>query len=171
MLVGGIVSADTTRPRVKGKIATIVTKKSVALGGLSISFESASHKHGGDLGMWRFIAKRGAKAEEFELRSSRQKFQAEVAVHGVAFVFEHVDYERFTITLFAQKAPKPIDDDTCAERVSALAAKQGLAEGSSRGYSNDSGIVKVTSGAWTGYCGTLTKRVWIDTAKAVDETK
>gem|GEM_PF-3703844 len=36
MLVGGTVFADTTRPAVKGKTATITVNKSVTLGGLSI---------------------------------------------------------------------------------------------------------------------------------------
>ena len=173
MLVGGIVSADTTRPAVKGKTATITVKKSVTLGGLSISFGVANHKHadnGDTLGMWTFVAKKGASKKEIEVRSEVEHFEAEIAVHGVALVFRHVDYETFTITLFAQKAPKPLDDDACADRVSALAAKQGLKEGSSRGYSNRDGIVIVTSGGWKGYCGTLTKRVWIETS-AVDDTK
>ncbi|MFN0252692.1 MAG: hypothetical protein ACKV2T_37810 [Kofleriaceae bacterium] len=174
MLVGGIVSADTTRPLIKGKTVTITVNKSATLGGLSISFGNAHHKHAADgdtLGMWTFVAKKGRSKKEIELRSEDANFEAEVAIHGVALVFRHVEYEKFNVTLFAQKAPRPLDDETCADRVSVLAAKQGLKEGPSRGYSNRSGIVTVTSGGWTGYCGTLTKRVWIETASAVDDTK
>jgi hypothetical protein len=174
MLVGGIVSADTTRPAVKGKTVAITVKKSVTLGGVSISFGVANHKHaaGGDtVGMWTFVAKKGGSKTEFELRSEDEHFEAEVVVHGVALVFQHVAYEKFNVTLFAQKAPKPLDDDTCADKVSALAAKQGLKEGPSRGYSNDEGIVKVTTGGWKGYCGTLTRRVWIENPTAADDKK
>lgn len=174
MLVGQIVSADTTRPAVKGKTVTVSVDKTATLGGISISFGSANHKHavdGDTLGMWTFATKKGGVKKEFELRSEREGFEAEVVVHGAALVFRHLEYEKFSVTLFAAKAPKPLSDDACADRVSALAAKQGQPESSSRGYSNDNGIVKVTSGAWRGYCGTLTKRVWIESSNAVDDTK
>ncbi|MGE0399891.1 MAG: hypothetical protein AB7T06_24460 [Kofleriaceae bacterium] len=169
ILVGGSVTADTTRPAVKGKTVTLVPKKPVALGGLSISFTRASHKHddgGGSLGMWFFAIKKGAKSEEIELRSNDQGFQAEVAVHGAALVFQHVEYEKFTVTLAAQKAPKPLDEDACAAKIVERATKQGLTEGNHRSWSMEHGIVVLNDETWRGSCGTLTRRVWIESPYA-----
>lgn len=155
------MTADTSRPRVRGKSATVVAKKSVTLGGVSISFEYASHKHGADLGMWGFTLKKGAKSEEIELRSSTQRFQAEVVAHGVALVFEHVEYEKFTVTLAAARAPKPLDEDQCAARIIDAALKKGLTEGDHRSWREEHGVVILEDEKWLGFCGTLTKRVWI----------
>lgn len=174
MLVGGLVSADTTRPAVSGKTVTLAVNKSVTLGGVTITFGAANHKHavdGGSLGMWTFVAKKGTAKKQLEIRSEDSHFEAEVALHGVAFVFHHISYESFAITLVARKAPRPLADDACADRVSAHAKTRGLPEGTSRSHSNDNGIVVVRTDAWQGYCGTLTKRVWIENPNAIDDAK
>lgn len=165
--------ADTARPPLKGKTVTLVGKKAATLGGLSISFTSMRHTHadGGDaVGMWSFVVKKGAKSKKLELRFSNASSQAEVVIHGVALAFEPVEREKFAVTLIAQEAPKPLDDHACAEKVSALAAKQGVKEGTWRRSWNHDGIVVVTTANWRGYCGTLTERVWIETENA-DEAK
>jgi hypothetical protein len=167
VLGGGSVIADTSRPAVKGKTVTLVAKKSVTLGGLSISFAKANHKHaegGGSLGMWTFVVKKGTKSEDLELRSSDEHFQAEVAIHGVALVFEHVEYEKFNVTLAAAKAPKPYSEDACAKLINEAADKAEKEQGASRGYSNEEGIVVMTAEGWRGFCGTLTRRVWLEDA-------
>lgn len=167
ILVVRTSTADTTRPAVKGTSVTVVEKKSSTLGGLSITLSRSSHKHadeGPTLGIWTFNVKKGATAKEVELRSDEEQFQAEVAVHGVALVFQRLTYESFTVTLAAAKAPKPLTDDACAKLISDLATKQKIEEGGSRGWSNHEGIVVMTADGWRGYCGTLTKRVWIEKA-------
>ena len=162
------MTADTTRPAVKGKTATAELKKPVTLGGLSISLTRANHKHsdgGPTLGMWTFSIKKGAATKEIELRSDEEQFQAEVAIQGVALVFELVSYEKFTVTLAAAKAPKPLSDDACAAMITQAADDAEIEQGASRGWSNHEGIVVMTGEGWRGYCGTLTKRVWLDKTK------
>jgi hypothetical protein len=174
ILVRQTVTADTTRPAVKGKTVTVELKKPVTIGGLSISLARANHKHadgGTALGMWTFSVKKGATAKDVEMRSSTEHFQAEVSVHGVLLVFQNVSYEKFTVTLAAAKAPKPLTDDACAALITAAAEKAEIEQGAARGWSNEEGIVVMTAEGWRGYCGTLTKRVWLENPMAVDDKK
>jgi hypothetical protein len=169
VLAAGTAHAEPA-PAVTGPKITASSGKSARLGALQITFAPPNHKHATDgttVGMWTFriVKDRSKRVETIELRSAKGSFQAEQVAFGVGLVFEHVDADTFTIVRIANT--KPLDDDACAEKVGAAAAKKGLRSGSATGFANHHGIVAVGSGNWRGYCGTLTKRIWFeDSAKA-----
>lgn len=155
-------------PPVAGALTKVKERETVTIGKTTIEFSGANHKHavkGPALGMWTFAATQGGKREELELRSSDEGFEAEVVAHGAFFVFRHLSYGEFAIVLAADKAPAPLDQDACVERIRAAAAKAGLPPGNDTGYSTDQGIVTFTARSWRGHCGTLSRRVWFTKQK------
>lgn len=155
-------------PPVGGAVTKVKERETVTIGTTTIEFSGASHKHavkGPALGMWSFAATRDGKREEIELRSSEEGFEAELVAHGGFFVFRHVSYGEFAIVLAADKAPAPLDEDACVERIRAAAAKAGLPPGNDTGHSTGQGIVTFTARSWRGHCGTLSRRVWFTKQK------
>ncbi len=158
-----VVVAPDAAVALAGAATKIKERETVTIAKTAIEFSGASHKHavkGPSVGMWYFRATRDGKTEEIELRSSDDRFEAEVVAHGLFFLFRHVSYTEFEIVLGAETAPAPLDQDACVERIRAAATKASLSVGPESGYSTSQGIVWFKAKGWTGYCGTLSRRVW-----------
>jgi hypothetical protein len=171
-----LTTADPVPP-VKGPITKLAVKASATIGGVKVTFAYNSHKHmiagsGPAPGMWGFEFVRGGQKEEIELRHTEPAFEAEVAAKGALLVFRHIDYSNFEIVLAAAKAPKPLDDEACAELIDKAAAKRKFPVNQSASADELNGILRKTTPSWIGYCGTLTKRVWFaPPAPRVDRTR
>lgn len=162
-----ITTADPV-PAVKGRVTKLAVKGSATIGGVKVTFAYNSHKRmaagsGPAPGMWGFEFVRGGRKQEMqeiELRHTESKFEAEVEAKGALLVFRHVDYSNFEIVLVAAKAPKPLDDEACAELIDKAAAKRKFPVDESASTNESNGIVVKATPSWIGHCGTLTKRVW-----------
>jgi hypothetical protein len=158
------VTFDPGPPTVAGEVARIEVKSVRTVGGVQVKFAYANHKHavaGGDsLGMWGFELTRGSRRAELELRSEQSGFEAEIDALEALLVLRHLDYTTFEIVLVAARAPAPLGEDACIERIEAEVQRRGLSFASVSHGERD-GIVTARSADWRGYCGTYTRRVWI----------
>lgn len=151
-------------PPVKGQFARLEEKKSATLAGMKLTFVSASHKMGmaggpPAPGMWGFELAGASGKQAFELRHTDSGFEAEVAFYSTLFVFKHVDYTTFDVTMIG-KAPQASTEDECSALIDKAAAKRGFATPKSSSTSIENGVVEKRTPSYRGYCGTLTNRVW-----------
>lgn len=151
-------------PPVRGPVKRVTQGKTIVLGGVSIRFHAASHKHAmtghRSRGSWTFSLARRGKTREVTLSSSADRFEAEVVAHGAMFVFRKLGYFEYEIVLAAARAPKPLDEDACEAAIDAAATRAGLPRGTSSSSSEESGVLRHQELGWVGHCGTYTRRVW-----------
>jgi hypothetical protein len=148
-------------PPVKVATKTLETGKSVTLGGVTISFGRANHKHAIDgpaVGMWSFTFARGGKKVPVELRSSEEGFLSEIVEHGQFFVLRHVDYGTFEITHVPTKK-KQLTEDACEALIDGKAKAANLPRGNSSS-SISLGVLHHAESGWIGFCGTVSGRIW-----------
>jgi hypothetical protein len=154
----------TSVPAVQGAVTRVGEKQAVEVGGVTITFKYANHKHavrGNAVGMWGFELAKGGATKEIELRSSEEGFEAEIGEHGVFLVFRHASYTAFDVVLAAKVAPTPLTNEACAAKIDQAVARAGLPRGTSRSQSGGQGIVRVATARWVGRCGVYSQRVWL----------
>lgn len=78
----------------------------------------------------------------------------------------HVSYYDFDIVLAGKRAPKPLTEEACDEKIGKAAMERGLPRSGGKGHSLsvDDGVAHHTERPWVGHCGRYSKRVWF-TAK------
>lgn len=150
-------------PEVRGPTGKIEERKAISIGGVSVRFAYASHKHpagsGPAPGMWGFVVTKNGRTQELELRHVDAGFESEIAAHGVLLVFRHRDYSTFEIVA-AGKAGTPLDDDGCDAAIDKAAAKRGFPPATSASTGEANGVFEKQTPSWRGFCGSYTRRVW-----------
>lgn len=161
----------TKPPAVRGPVKRITETKTVTVGGVKITMGRSNHKHyadgGGAVGMWSFTFTHGGKSTPLEIRSDGEGFETELVGHGVFFVLRNVSYDEFDVVLAGQRAPKPLTEEACDEKISKAALGLGLPRSGGAGHSVsvDDGVVHHTERPWVGHCGLYSKRVWFTAAR------